>query len=398
MARLLILNNEYPADRAHGQHLRIHALCRELLRNHECYFVSFSEKDSESSGHEDLQFTEEAYLSLPEKKNRSLMRHFRLSSARYLEQSSPDYFRKTVAQVRKLASQWDIELLINFSSRFGEIGKEIDLPRILDYCDSGTLSIERVLAQRGREMGIKNRLLSKLQLIRQSARDRELLPKYDLVTTIAEPDRKHMLEVSGLPGDRVIVIPNGVAADFLRQPTVPIERSRSIVFWGNLDFPPIWCAIRYFYTSIFIPFLAERGIEWHIIGKGSEGRLDEVAAHPLVHMAGFQPDLVSYVADKGVMINPMIEGGGLKNKVLESFAMNVPIVSSAMGVEAIDGVDGEHYLVADTPEDFSSCVLRLLDDKELANSITESANRFVREFYTWQVVGRRFADVIQPLL
>jgi len=398
MARLLILNNEYPADRTHGQHLRIHALCRELLRTHDCYFVSFSEKDSESSGHEDLPYTEEVYLSGPEKKKRSLLRHFRLSSARYLEQSSPDYFRRTVAEVRKLASQWDIDLLVNFSCRFGEIGQEIDLPKILDYPDSGTLSIERALARRGREMGLKNRLISKLQLIRQSARDRELLAKYDLVTTIAKPDRKRMLEVSGLTGDRVIVIPNGVAEDFLRQPAMPTERSRSIVFWGNLDFPPNWTAIRYFYTSIFIPFLVEKGIEWHIIGKGTDGRLAEVAAHPLVHMAGFQADLVSYVADKGVMINPMIEGGGLKNKVLESFAMNLPIVSSSMGVEAIGGVDGEHYLVADTPEEFSNCVLRLLDDKELANSMTESANRFVKEFYTWQVVGRRFADVIQSLL
>ncbi len=298
MARLLILNNEYPGDRTHGQHLRIHALCRELLRTHDCYFVSFSEKGSESSGHEDLHFTEEVYLSPPEKKNRSLMRHFRLSSARYLEQSSPDYFRRTVAEVRKLASQWDVEVLVNFSYRFSEIGKEIDLPRILDYCDSGTLSIERALARRGREMGMKNRLISKLQLIRQSARDRELLAKYDLVTTIAEPDRKRMLEVSGLTRDRVIVIPNGVGADFLQQSTMRIERSRSIVFWGNLDFPPNWTAIRHFYTSIFIPFLAEKGIEWHIIGKGSDGRLGEVAAHPLVHMAGFQPDLVSYVADK----------------------------------------------------------------------------------------------------
>jgi glycosyltransferase involved in cell wall biosynthesis len=94
----------------------------------------------------------------------------------------------------------------------------------------------------------------------------------------------------------------------------------------------------------------------------------------------------------------MIEGGGLKNKVLESFAMNLPIVSSSMGVEAIGGVDGEHYLVADTPEDFSNCVLRLLDDKEFANSMTESANRFAKECYTWQIVGRRFADVIQSLL
>jgi len=368
------------------------------MRTHDCYFISFSEQESESSRHDDLQFTEEVYLSPPEKKNRSLTRHFRLSSARYLEQSSPDYFRRTVAQIRKLAGQWNIDLLVNFSPRFSEIGKEIDLPRILDYVDSGTLSIERALAHRGREMGMKKRLLGKLQLMRHSARDRELLGKYDLVTTIAEPDRQSMLEVSGLARDRVIVIPNGVAAELLQQPAMPIERSRSIVFWGNLDFPPNWSAIRYFYTNMFIPFLAEKGIEWHIIGKGSEGRLDDIAAHPLVRMAGFQPDLVSYVADKGVMINPMIEGGGLKNKILESFAMNIPIVSSSMGVEAIDGVDGEHYLVADTPEDFSRCVLRLLDDKELANSITESANRFVRESYTWQVVGRRFADVIESLL
>lgn len=398
MARLLILNNEYPADRTHGQHLRIHALCRELMRSHDCYFISFSEKGSDSSGHEDLQFTAEVYLSPPEKKNRSMLRHFRLSSARYLELSSPDYFRRTAAEVRKLASQWDIELLVNFSPGFSEVGKELDLPKILDYPDNATLYIERALARHGREMGMKDRLLKKLQLIRQSARDRKLLGEYDLVTTIAEPDRKRMLEVSGLTRDRVIVIPNGVAADFLQQPNTSIERSRSIVFWGNLDFPPNWTAIRHFYTNMFIPYLADKGIEWHIVGKGSEGRLDDIAAHPLVRMAGFQADLVAYVADKGVMINPMIEGGGLKNKILESFAMNIPIVSSSMGVEAIDGVDGEHYLVADKPEDFSNCVVRLLDDKELANSMTESANRFVRECYTWQVVGRRFADVIQPLL
>ena len=398
MARLLILNNEYPADRTHGQHLRIHALCRELLRAHDCYFVSFSEQAAESSAHEDLPFTEEVYLSRPEKKNRSLLRHIRLSSARFLEQSSPDYFQRTVAQLRKLASEWDVDVLVNFSTGFGEVGKEIDLPRVLDYVDSGTLYIERALAQRGREMGVRKRLLSKLQLIRQSARDRELLGMYDFVTTIAEPDRKRMLEVSGLPHDRVVVIPNGVAADFLQRPTAAIQRSRSLVFWGNLDFPPNWTAIRHFYRNIFVPFLAEKGIEWHIIGKGSDGRLNEVAAHPQVHMAGFQPDLVSYVADKGVMINPMTEGGGLKNKVLESFAMNTPIVSSSMGVEAIDGVEGEHYLVADTPEDFANCVLRLLDDKQLASAMTEAANRFVRESYTWQVVGRRFADVIQRLL
>ena len=115
-------------------------------------------------------------------------------------------------------------------------------------------------------------------------------------------------------------------------------------------------------------------------------------------MSGFQEDLASFVADKSVMVNPMIEGSGLKNKVLEAFAMRIPVVSTSLGVEAISGNHGEHFLVADDPKVFSQLVLQLLDDENFARLLTDAASRMVLESYTWRVVGGKFDEVVQGLL
>ena len=71
--------------------------------------------------------------------------------------------------------------------------------------------------------------------------------------------------------------------------------------------------------------------------------------HPNVHFHGFVDDLFS-LPRKRRMVNPMIEGSGLKNKVLEALAIYLPVVSTHMGVEAINGKEGRHFLVADDPE------------------------------------------------
>ncbi len=88
----------------------------------------------------------------------------------------------------------------------------------------------------------------------------------------------------------------------------------------------------------------------------------------------------------------------MKNKVLEAFAMRIPVVSTSLGVEAIGGNADEHFLVTDAPNLFSQMVLRLLDDEALVHSMTEAANRLVVESYSWHGVGRQFSDTVQRLL
>ena len=87
------------------------------------------------------------------------------------------------------------------------------------------------------------------------------------------------------------------------------------------------------------------------------------------------------------MINPMVEGSGLKNKVLEAFACRVPVVSTPLGIEAIDAMPGRHYVKADSPGDFAEAVTSLLADPAYASEIAEAARLLVESKYRWSAIG-----------
>ena len=90
----------------------------------------------------------------------------------------------------------------------------------------------------------------------------------------------------------------------------------------------------------------------------------------------------------------MLIGGGLKNKVLEAFAMQRAVVSNALGMEAIHATPGKHYLAAETPRDFAEQTLQLLDDPALARRIGQAARQLVLEQYTWPAIARKMNDLL----
>jgi glycosyltransferase involved in cell wall biosynthesis len=104
------------------------------------------------------------------------------------------------------------------------------------------------------------------------------------------------------------------------------------------------------------------------------------------------------VAKQGVMINPMVEGSGLKNKVLEAFACKVPVVSTSLGIEAIDASPDLHYVRADAPEEFAKAICSLLADKGYASRIAEDARLLVESRFRWSVIGEQLGSLVDRIL
>jgi glycosyltransferase involved in cell wall biosynthesis len=75
-------------------------------------------------------------------------------------------------------------------------------------------------------------------------------------------------------------------------------------------------------------------------------------------------------------------------KVLEALACGVPVVSTTLGCEGIDIVDGESVLLADAPQAFADAVCRVLADPSLAESLAERG-RAVAQRYDWDAIGER---------
>ena len=398
MARLLILASEVPRDVADGWHMRVFNLCRYAADRHELQLHLFPAGPGIETGSQPEWFEQvyvhREYPVLERRRGRLL----RTTDADYLRRWSPGYFDSVRRHLEKTVDGRQVDAIVYFGGRIAEIPPLLETPSIIDITDSRTLTLERRLANRDRQRSIRTDLELRLKKWRTVKRERQLIRAYDVVTTIAAGDQQRMIEISGKEKDRVRVVPNGVAEGALAASDKDRSTTRSVVFWGNLDFSPNKTAIAYFDEKIFSPFLASRGVEWHIAGGGGGELVAELARKPNVHVHGYVEDLYGFLSDKGLMINPMVEGSGMKNKVLEAFASGLPVVSTSMGIEAISAVDKEHFRLADSPEDFAKAITELLDNTDGARSLATNARRLVENAYTWDAACARFDDAIQKAM
>ncbi len=155
--------------------------------------------------------------------------------------------------------------------------------------------------------------------------------------------------------------------------------------------------VRFFYDEVFRDRLAPAGIAFHVIGRGGEEPLADVFSDTRVVRHGFVDDLYELLGGMAVMVNPMIQGGGMKNKVLEAFASGIPVVSTTLGLDGIDAQAGVHCQAADSPEGLADAVFALLEDEALARRQARSARQLVEEQYTWTGSAARLKAVIGDL-
>ena len=96
------------------------------------------------------------------------------------------------------------------------------------------------------------------------------------------------------------------------------------------------------------------------------------------------------------MVNPMRTGSGLKNKVLEAFALGLAVVSTPLGVEALPHVrDGIHVLEAEDGRSFGRGVLDLLENEQRRLALRTASKSLVHQHYRWEVIGATWRAIFE---
>src|SRR6185312_9638330 len=95
-------------------------------------------------------------------------------------------------------------------------------------------------------------------------------------------------------------------------------------------------------------------------------------------------DVRPHVQRAGVCVVPLLSGSGTRLKIIEAMAMGVPVVSTTIGAEGIDGTDGVHFRIADSASAFARAVLSILRHPAEAERLRRAARMLVQERYTWQ--------------
>jgi glycosyltransferase involved in cell wall biosynthesis len=330
-------------------------------------------------------------------KSRNPIRHARLSDAHYYKRYHSQSYREIMRELDRIIEARGIDTVIAVTLTMAELLDGIHgVSRILDNYDSHTLMRERAIA-RARSSGSVLQLQNRIALLRSRRQESALARKYERVTTISPADLRRLRSLNKAGRERIVLIPNGVSDEALRVFDPSADDRFRLVFWGHLSFPPNREAIRWFYRHVYRRFLAGDGVEWHIIGGDAGPDLVEMArGEPSIWLHGFVENLYETAARHTVFVNPMVTGGGFKNKLVEAFAVGTAVVSTTLGVESVpEAVPEVHYLCADSGRAMATQILRLRRDATLRRNLAGNAHRLVEEHYSWTAVARQWQGLIR---
>jgi glycosyltransferase involved in cell wall biosynthesis len=121
----------------------------------------------------------------------------------------------------------------------------------------------------------------------------------------------------------------GIAAD-----------EKILLFNGSLGYKPNLDAVDVILNKINPLLLAENNFKYKIIICGNKlpAQYHGLAAYKEKNIiyAGFVEDIATYFKGSDIFINPVIEGGGIKTKVVEALGYDLSVISTQSGATGID--------------------------------------------------------------
>jgi O-antigen biosynthesis protein len=228
------------------------------------------------------------------------------------------------------------------------------------------------------------------------ARETQLLEGVDRVICMTEPDAVELRKYfSRAP---VHVVNTGVDLDYFVPPPLPASGPR-LVFVGAFQHHPNVDAMIYFCRDI-LPLIRQQvpDTSLTIVGSGPPPAVADLADQPGIEVTGFVPDIRPYMAKASVYIVPLRLGVGIRGKVLEAWAMRMPVVASPVACAGLRFEPDQNILVAESPRMFAEATISLLKDAGKRDRLGCEGRRTAEAYYSWEASADGLARLYSELI
>jgi len=373
--RLLMVISSFPYPPMTGCLLRWWAMIRFLGERHDLTLVTFCTAEDSLRRHELLRYCRSVYAAepgggrLPETEDLPHLVRARLSvNMRDALRAIPSEF-------------YDVALIEQIF--LAPFRAEINAPIVL-----GEHNIEsRLLAQIAKidQHGAPTPSFSNPEREFKLMRDYEdrVWPQFRLRTAVNPEERAEIQQRA--KGRQTILVENGTNPDLW----LPDRRTTTdrIIFFGMLGYYPNIDGLLYFWHEIR-PHLVRRrpSIELIATGSAATNEVRALAKEPGFTLVENPADIRGPAMMASVSIVPLRLGSGTRLKILDSFALGLPTVSTTLGCAGLVVEDGVHLLVRDDAAAFADAVDQLLRSADLRQKLRRNGKAIVEERYEWKKV------------
>ncbi len=184
-----------------------------------------------------------------------------------------------------------------------------------------------------------------------TASEAQALRRAAATITVSDLDREVALALA--PGARVVCVP--VSVDLARMPLLPLPPVQPgpvrLLFVGTIDYPPNFEAIEELVAQ-HLPALraAFPGLVVRLVGRDDNDQLAVFRGVEGVEVVGTVADVRPHYEASHAVYLPIRTGGGTRGKIIEAWAFGRPVLSTAIGAEALAGTEGQHWRRFESPQ------------------------------------------------
>jgi glycosyltransferase involved in cell wall biosynthesis len=236
-----------------------------------------------------------------------------------------------------------------------------------------------------RATGLVHKFLDWLEWRKLLAFERRWVSRFPFCAAVSERDADLLRALS--PTTQVDVVPNGVDCGSFAPPNNQ-RAQENLLFFGTLSYAPNADGLIWFCQEIWPRISQARpNARLDVVGLHPPARVAALDQLPGVQVTGFVPDIRDKLWSATICVVPLLVGGGTRLKILEALAAGCPVISTTIGAEGLSLIDGQHLLIADTPEQFAQGVLALLQSPDLRSRLAEAGQEVVTQQYDWQTIA-----------
>jgi O-antigen biosynthesis protein len=227
-------------------------------------------------------------------------------------------------------------------------------------------------------------------------REIKLAQDVDAIVCVTDDDARQFRKFCN--STPIHVINTGVDLEYFSPPASSASQPR-LVFVGAFQHEPNVDAMLYFCRKI-LP-LVRREIpesDLVIVGSNPTPAIASLGEIPGVRVTGFVPDIRPYMASSAVYIVPLRLGAGIRGKILEAWAMGMPVVASSVACAGLANEDGKNLLRADSEELFADHVVALLRDPELRARLGSEGRKTAEARYGWESSAAKLDALYRHLM
>lgn len=155
-------------------------------------------------------------------------------------------------------------------------------------------------------------------------------------------------------------------------------------FLGNMEYAPNLDAALFFVKKIWKNIGdSDKNIKMVFAGD-SKGLLKKWRKMPGLTVKGRLPDIYGELSGWDVSVVPVRYGAGRQNKILDSWAAGVPVVSTSFAAKGVYGIGGKNLLIEDEPVSFAKAVIRVVQDRALAARLVAGGRETLKKHFDWE--------------